>query len=295
MVFANDVTGEGMDRPSLALPGDQDQLIAAVAKANPRTVVVLHTASAVLMPWRNKVAGIVEAWYPGQQSGAAIAKTLFGDVDPSGRLPVTFPRLRRARGRRPTTPRAIPGIGNVVQYSEGLFVGYRFFDRYRQQPLFPFGYGLSYTHFKLSGLKVTKRGGGRYGVSVRVRNTGRRAGAEVVQLYVGFPPKTGEPPRQLKAFGKVFLGAGRGPCRPAQPRPLELPGLRRGGQRLEDQAGHLPHLRRHARHATCRSGRRFTSEPGRGRSAGLRRHLTRRWGALERLHRCRLRRPAARL
>jgi beta-glucosidase len=207
VVFANDVTGEGMDRTSLGLPGDQDKLISAVAKANPRTVVVLHTASAVLMPWRNKVAGIIEAWYPGQQSGAAIAKTLWGDVDPSGRLPMTFP-ASDSQGPTANNPSRFPGIGNVVQFSEGLFVGYRWFDRYRKRSLFAFGYGLSYTHFKLGDLNVKKRGRGRYGVSVRVRNTGRRAGAEVVQLYVGFPPKTGEPPRQLKAFGKVRLAPG---------------------------------------------------------------------------------------
>ena len=206
VVFVSDVTSEGMDRSSLALPGDQDQLIEAVAKANPRTVVVLHTASAVLMPWQNRVAGIVEAWYPGQQSGAAIAKTLFGDVDPSGRLPVTFPSTE-AQG--PTTsPERYPGIDNVAQYSEGIFVGYRFYDHNKQRPLFPFGYGLSYASFSLNGLKVVTRGGGRYDVTVRVRNTSRRAGAQVVQLYVGDPARAGEPPRQLKAFRKVFLEAG---------------------------------------------------------------------------------------
>jgi beta-glucosidase len=206
IVFANDVTGEGMDRPSLSLPGDQNQLIAAVARANPRTVVVLHTASAVLMPWRNRVAGIVEAWYPGQQSGAAIAKTLFGDVDPSGRLPVTFP----ASGSQGPTARTdrYPGVGNVAQYSEGIFVGYRYYDRFHQAPLFPFGYGLAYTSFSLDQLKVIARRGGAYAASVSVRNTGRRAGAEVVEAYLSFPSAAGEPPRQLKAFAKVFLVPG---------------------------------------------------------------------------------------
>ncbi len=206
VVFVNDVTSEGTDRTSLSLPGDQNQLIAAVAKANPRTVVVLHTASAVLMPWRNKVAAIVEAWYPGQQSGLAIAKTLFGDVDPSGRLPVTFPATK---SQGPTAQSArYPGIGNVAHYSEGIFVGYRYYDRHGQRPLFPFGYGLSYTSFSLSSFKVVKRGTGNYQVQVRVRNTGGRSGAEVVEVYVGFPSTTGEPPRQLKAFGKVFLKPG---------------------------------------------------------------------------------------
>ncbi len=208
VVFANDVTAEGVDRSGLSLPGDQNQLIEAVAKANPRTVVVLHTASAVLMPWRKRVAGIVEAWYPGQQSGAAIARTLFGDVDPSGRLPVTFP-ASESQGPTANNSARYPGINNVAQYSEALQVGYRFYDANGQKPLYPFGFGLSYTRFSLSNLNVVKRSGGRYDVKVRVRNTGSRKGAQVVQLYLGFPSAAGEPPRQLKAFGKVSLGAGR--------------------------------------------------------------------------------------
>jgi beta-glucosidase len=137
-VFANDVTGERMDRSSLSLPGDQNQLIRAVARANPLTEVVLH--SAVTMPWRERVAAIVEAWYPGQQSGRAIAKTLFGDVDPSGRLPMTFPRSD-SQGPMANDPVRFPGEGNgnTVEFSEGLFVGYRWFDRFHQRPLFPFG------------------------------------------------------------------------------------------------------------------------------------------------------------
>lgn len=206
VVFVNDVTSEGMDRSSLSLPGDQNQLIEAVAQANPRTVVVLHTASAVLMPWHNNVASIVEAWYPGQQSGTAIARTLFGDVDPSGHLPVTFP-ADESQGPT-TTPDRYPGINGVAQYSEGLDVGYRFYDQYQQQPLFPFGYGLSYTSFSLSDLRVANHGSDRYVATVRLRNTGTRAGAQVVQAYIGFPSSTGEPPRQLKAFNKVFLRPG---------------------------------------------------------------------------------------
>lgn len=206
VVFVNDVTSEGMDRSSLSLPGDQNQLIEAVAQANPRTVVVLHTASAVLMPWHNDVAAIVEAWYPGQQSGTAIARTLFGDVDPSGHLPVTFP-ADESQGPT-TTPDRYPGVNGVAQYSEGLDVGYRFYDQSQQQPLFPFGYGLSYTSFSLSDLRVAKRSSGRYVATVHLRNTGARAGAQVVQVYVGFPSSTGEPPRQLKAFDKIFLRPG---------------------------------------------------------------------------------------
>ncbi len=206
IVFANDVSSEGMDRPSLALPGDENRLISAVARANPRTVVVLHTAGPVLMPWLAQVAGVIEAWYPGQQSGEAIAATLFGRSDPSGHLPVTFPRS--ASQGPGTTRAAYPGIDGLAHYSEGIFVGYRFYDRYRQRPLFPFGFGLSYTTFALDRLQVTKLAGGAYRATVRLRNTGRRPGAEVVQAYLGFPVAAGEPPRQLKAFAKVFLPAG---------------------------------------------------------------------------------------
>ena len=203
VVFANDGAGEGMDRPSLALPGDQDQLIAAVAAANPRTIVVLHTSGPVLMPWLPQVAAVVEAWYPGQETGNAIAAVLFGDADPAGRLAMTFP-ASPAQG--PTTqPAQYPGVGNVVRYDEGILVGYRYYDQLAQEPLFPFGYGLSYTAFSLDHLRVRRRGPDQYKVSVRVRNTGARAGAAVVQLYVGFPGSTGEPPNQLKGFGKVFL------------------------------------------------------------------------------------------
>jgi beta-glucosidase len=205
VVFANDVSGEGMDRPSLELPGDQDRLIEAVAAANPRTIVVLHTAGPVLMPWLHKVEGVLEAWYPGQQSGSAIAATLFGQADPAGRLPVTF---ARSSSQGPATkPAQYPGIDNLAQYSEGIFVGYRYYDRHQQAPLFPFGYGLSYTTFSLSRLHTHALTGGRYRVSVQVRNAGPRRGYEVVELYLGFPAAAAEPPRQLKAFAKLFLGS----------------------------------------------------------------------------------------
>ncbi len=206
IVFANDVSSEGMDRPSLELPGDQNRLIEAVADANPRTIVVLHTAGPVLMPWLSKVAGVIEAWYPGQQSGTAIAATLFGRSDPSGHLPVTFPS---SASQGPGTQAAeYPGISNLAQYAEGIFVGYRYYNHFGQTPLFPFGYGLSYTSFSLGHLTLTARAGGAYQATVRLHNTGRRSGAEVVQSYLQFPGSAGEPPRQLKAFAKVFLGPG---------------------------------------------------------------------------------------
>jgi len=203
VVFANDVTGEGMDRSNLVLPPDQDELIAAVAAANPRTIVVLHTAGPVLMPWLSQVAAVLEAWYPGQQSGDAIAAVLFGDVDPSGRLPMTFP-ASEAQGPA-TQPADYPGVNNVVTYTEEIFVGYRYFDQFAQAPLFPFGHGLSYTSFSLDHLRVTRRRGGTYRVAVRVTNTGTRTGTAVPELYVGFPSAAGEPPNQLKGFGKVTL------------------------------------------------------------------------------------------
>lgn len=207
VVFASDRTSEGMDRESLALPGDQDRLIEAVAAANPRTVVVLHTAGPVLMPWRHQAAAIVEAWYPGQMSGTAIARTLFGDADPSGRLPVTWPA---SGGQGPTaSARAFPGLGNSVSYAEGLLVGYRWYDRKGQRPLYPFGYGLSYTTFRLGPPAVTRTGLRRLDVAVPVRNTGSRRGAEIVQLYVGHPAAAGEPPRQLAAFARVELAPGQ--------------------------------------------------------------------------------------
>jgi beta-glucosidase len=206
IVFVNDVTYEGMDRTSLSLPGDQDALVAAVAAANPRTIVVLHTAAPVLMPWIADVAGVVEAWYPGEESGTAIAGVLFGDVEPGGRLPMTFPA---SEGQGPATePSQYPGLDGTVRYDEGIDVGYRYFDRAGQAPLFPFGYGLSYTTFTVDRPRVVRRRG-RHRVSVRVANTGSREGTAVVQLYVRFPDAAGEPPNQLTGFAKVALKPGK--------------------------------------------------------------------------------------
>ena len=145
VVFVNDIRTEGADLPTLSLPGDQDALIEAIAAANPHTVVVLNTGGPVLTPWRDKVAGILEAWYPGQENGNAIASVLFGDVDPSGRLPATFPKSDD-QGPLPS-PERFPGVSDTVRYSEGLQVGYRYYDAHGQQPAFAFGHGLSYTTF----------------------------------------------------------------------------------------------------------------------------------------------------
>jgi beta-glucosidase len=180
-----------------------------VASANPNVIVVLNTGSAVTMPWLDKVKGVVEAWYPGQEDGRALAAVLFGDVNPSGKLPITFPRSTA------DTPahdgREWPGIDGNADYSEGIDVGYRWYGSQQIDPLFPFGYGLSYTTFAVHNLLATKQltRNGTEKLSVDVTNTGHRAGAEVVQLYIGMPAIADEPPEQLKAFQKVTLAPGQ--------------------------------------------------------------------------------------
>ena len=208
IVIANAAMGEGMDRSTLALPGDQDALIEAVAKANRRTIVVLNSAGPVLMPWLGDVDGVLQAWYPGQQFGTALASVLYGDSDPGGRLPVTFPASDQQGPAPPSRPERYPGVNSTERYDEGIFVGYRFYDRFGQRPLFPFGYGLSYARFRMGDLRVVS---GRHGdvlASVRVTNTSGRAGSTVAQAYVGFPASTGEPPQQLKGYEKVLLAPG---------------------------------------------------------------------------------------
>ncbi|WP_435818703.1 discoidin domain-containing protein [Kitasatospora cineracea] len=207
IVFAADDYGhETADTATLDLPGNQDALISAVAAANPNTVVVLSDNSAVMMPWLNQVAGVFEGFYQGQEFGEAIAALLFGDVNPSGHLPITFPA---ALSQVPAnTPAQWPGTGGTVQYSEGLKIGYRWYDSNNLTPLFPFGHGLSYTTFAFSGLQVGPLSGGRATVTATVTNTGGRAGTEVAQLYVGAPADTGEPPHQLKGFQRITLAPG---------------------------------------------------------------------------------------
>jgi beta-glucosidase len=222
IVFVHTNETEGADRPDLVLPDHQDELVAAVAAANPNTIVALDTGGPVLMPWINQVRGLVEAWYPGQEDGNAIAAILYGDVDPAGKLPLTFPRTAAAI---PTATSAQwPGINGVSTYSERLNVGYRWYDATKTQPLFPFGYGLSYTSFRLSHFSVTPKnidwvsGGPHKIVDVRlsVTNTGKLDGAEVVQVYVAQPSKNVEPPRQLRAFARVTL-------KPGQTRQVDMP------------------------------------------------------------------------
>ena len=207
VVVASTAVGEGMDRASLALPGDQDRLIAAVAEANPRTVVVLNTGGPVLMPWLERVGAVLQAWLPGQQFGQALAAVLFGDADPGGRLPVTFPATP---DQGPITgPARWPGTDADARYEEGVLVGYRWYDAHGLQPLFCFGHGLSYGEYDYGQPHLRlDEATGAVTVSVEVTNVGGRVGSEVVQLYVAAPAEAEQPPRQLKGFAKVHLAPG---------------------------------------------------------------------------------------
>lgn len=208
VVVVDDWTSEGSDRPTLDLPSAQNELISAVSSANPRTIVVLSTGGPVLMPWLSRVKAVLEGWYGGEEAGTAIANALFGRIDPSGHLPVTFPRSAEQGPTDATS--AYPGVAGTVTYSEGLDIGYRYYQAHRQKPLFPFGFGLSYTTFSLSSMHVAPaRGGTAWAVSAKVANTGRRTGTAVVQAYVGFPAGAGEPPHQLAAFARVTLAPGQ--------------------------------------------------------------------------------------
>ncbi len=204
---------ESSDRLSLELPYGQPELLARVAAANPRTVVVLVAGSPVAMdPWLEKVPAVLQAWYGGMEGGHVIASILFGDVNPSGRLPCTFPRqLADNPAHASGLARHYPGENGTVHYDEGLFVGYRWNDAKAVEPLFPFGFGLSYTTFDLGGLKIAAGGeaGALATVECEVTNTGARAGAEVVQLYVEpVNPAVVRPVRELKGFTKVQLQPG---------------------------------------------------------------------------------------
>jgi beta-glucosidase len=226
VVVSDDTESEAADRASLNLPSAQNELISAVAAANPHTVVVIDAGAPVVMPWLSQVASVVDAWYPGESNGTALAAVLFGQVDPSGHLPVTFPTdLSQVPA---SSPSQFPGTDGQVQYSEGIDVGYRYYDADNETPLFPFGYGLSYASFAFSGIQVTPQGvqngssdpgatscgcngqsDNLVAVSARVTNTGQVAGSDVAQLYLGDPAAAGEPPRQLKGFQKVTLQPGQ--------------------------------------------------------------------------------------
>lgn len=200
--------------PTFALPGDQDQLIADIAAANPNTVVVLNISQPIAMPWLNRVKGILLMWYPGDQGGSATANLLLGQVSPAGRLPFTWPvRLTDNVANDPNRPeRSSAGVNGKTEYSEGIFMGYRWFDQQQIKPLFPFGFGLSYTSFEYSNLRTAKAADGGLDVSFTLRNSGKRAADEVPQVYLGAPSS---PPsgaqfalRALAGFERVSLVAG---------------------------------------------------------------------------------------
>lgn len=203
-----DWESESFDRPDLELVGQQNELITAVAAANPRTVVVVQTGSPISMPWLDQVAAVMQAWYPGQECGNAISDVLFGTVNPSGKLPQTFPM------RLQDNPAYInyPGEHGRVRYGEGIFVGYRYYEMKDIEPLFPFGFGLSYTTFAYDNLRLSADSIGPddgLTIGIDVTNTGQRAGQEIVQLYVRDVAATvARPLKELKGFGKVSLEPG---------------------------------------------------------------------------------------
>lgn len=218
VVYAGYVESEGTDQSNLdynygvcslvcqTQPANSDQLISAVAAANPHTVVVLNTGGPAVMPWLGKVQSVLEMWYPGEEDGNAAAALLFGDVNPSGKLPITFPETL---SQIPTqSAQQWPGVNGTAVYSEGLLVGYRWYDAKKLEPLFPFGYGLSYTSFRFSHLSVRKQGSSVV-VSYVLTNTGERAGADVGEVYVSDPPAAGEPPQQLEGYQKTWLEPGQ--------------------------------------------------------------------------------------
>ena len=220
IVFVDQYMSEGGDAPTLALPDNQDALIAAVAKANPRTIVVLITGNPVSMPWVNDVAGVMEAWYPGIAGGQAIADLLFGTANPSGKLPITFARteadLPRARIFGMTYKNTNGGLPEhwvaeeknatfPADLTEGVRFGYKWFDSEGKEPLFPFGFGLSYTNYRYSDLKVDSAA---KAATLTIENTGQRAGAEIAQVYVQLPKSSGENFRRLAGWSRVMLAPG---------------------------------------------------------------------------------------
>ena len=221
IIFVNQPMSEGQDAATLSLPDHQDELVAAVSKANPRTVVVLETGGTVTMPWLDQVSGVLAAWYPGIRGAEAIANILFGDANPSAKTPVTFARTEadlphpELPGSKiepvlvsfPGAPADAPKFPQTppfeIDYAEGLKVGYKWFDAEGKQPLFAFGHGLSYSTFSYSQLITSQTG-----VTFTVKNTGKRAGSEISQVYVGLPASTNEPPKRLVAWAKTALAPG---------------------------------------------------------------------------------------
>lgn len=219
IIFAHQWISEDMDLPDLSLPGKQNELIEQVAAANPRTIVVLESGTAVTMPWVDRVSGVVEAWYAGSKGADAVANILFGDVNPSAKLPITFPRgeqdLPHPKLAVPPPNAGIPNTSRhpelakatfTVNYDEGVKVGYKWYDSDNKAVLFPFGYGLSYTTFAYSDLSVSP--GNETTVTFTVKNTGSKAGEEIAEVYASLPESANEPPKRLVGFNKVHLEAG---------------------------------------------------------------------------------------
>jgi beta-glucosidase len=212
IVLAWQTRTEGQDLRNLSLPAGQDELLRRVAAANPRTVVVLQTGGSVLTPWAPQVGAILAAWYPGNRGGEAIANILFGKVNPSGRLPISFPRAEAdlprphppASQADPTKPGVAPARTPVVALDEGLAVGYRWFESRGKPPAYEFGFGLSYTSFAYSNLAASRDGS----VEFDLANTGQRPGTEVAQLYLEFPASAGEPAKRLAGWTRVELAPG---------------------------------------------------------------------------------------
>ncbi|PDT26759.1 glycosyl hydrolase [Rhizobium sp. L9] len=202
---------EGLDLPDMRLPGRQEELIEKVAAANANTVVVLQTGGPIEMPWLGKVRAVLQMWYPGQELGNAVADVLFGEAEPGGRLPQTFPKALADNSAITGDPAVYPGKNGHVHYAEGVFVGYRHHDISAVEPLFPFGFGLSYSRFRwgeprLSAGEMDPEG---ITVSIDVTNTGDRPGSELVQLYVRSPlAKVERPDKELRAFAKLSLQPG---------------------------------------------------------------------------------------
>jgi beta-glucosidase len=201
VVFVNADSGEGNDRANLSLWYGGDDLVNAVASVNRNTIVVIHTPSAVLMPWIDQVKAVVNAGFPGEETGNSIADVLFGDVNPSGRLPYTIAKQAADYASHATAK--MP-----VVYNEGLFIGYRCFDAKNIAPLFEFGYGLSYTNFTYSNLGIQQQGQS-ITITASITNSGKVAGAEVPQLYIGFPQSVQEPHKMLRGFDKIMLEPGQ--------------------------------------------------------------------------------------
>jgi beta-glucosidase len=221
IVFGYQWLAEGMDLATLSLPDNQDVLIEQVAAANPHTIVVLETGTAVTMPWIGKVDGVVEAWYAGSSGHTALANVLAGEVNPSGKLAMTFPlsdadlphpvipqlsAVDEGQGTGADNGRAHSESRYTVHYDEGVKVGYKWYDAENKPVLFPFGYGLSYTTYSYSGLKVTP--GTETTVTFTVKNSGSRAGTEIAQVYAALPASAGEPPKRLVGWSRVKLNPG---------------------------------------------------------------------------------------